>query len=82
MTMCLAIPGKIISIINDDPVMRLGRVTFGGIIKDVHLSYVPDSGVGDYVIIHAGFAISKLDEDEAKWILDILDDPALSDRKE
>jgi hydrogenase expression/formation protein HypC len=64
--MCLAIPGKIICIVNDDPIMRTGKVSFGGIEKDVNLAYTPDAGIGDYVIVHAGFAISKLDEEEAE----------------
>ena len=63
--MCLAIPGKIIEITNDDPIMRLGNVSFGGIVKEVNLAYVPEAEIGDYVIVHVGFAISKLDEDEA-----------------
>jgi len=52
--MCLAIPGKITRITNNDPIMRLGKVSFGGIIKDVNLAYVPEAAVGDYVIVHAG----------------------------
>ncbi|HDH58507.1 MAG TPA: HypC/HybG/HupF family hydrogenase formation chaperone [Bacteroidetes bacterium] len=71
--MCLAIPGKITRITNDDPIMRLGKVSFGGIIKDVNLAYVPEAAVGDYVIVHAGFALSKLDEEEAKLTLEYLD---------
>jgi hydrogenase expression/formation protein HypC len=63
--MCLAIPGKILSIVNDDGVMRTGRVSFGGIVKEVNLAYTPDAGVGDYVIVHVGFAISTVDAREA-----------------
>ncbi|MBI4403010.1 MAG: HypC/HybG/HupF family hydrogenase formation chaperone [Deltaproteobacteria bacterium] len=63
--MCLGIPGKIIKILNDDPVMRLGSVSFGGVIKEISLAYVPQAGIGDYVIVHAGFAISVLKEQEA-----------------
>jgi hydrogenase expression/formation protein HypC len=63
--MCLAIPGKIETIIGDDPLTRLGRVNFGGVIKEVSLAYVPDVVVGDYVIVHVGFALSKVDEEEA-----------------
>jgi hydrogenase expression/formation protein HypC len=70
--MCLAIPGKIESIINDDSVMRTGRVNFGGIIKEINLAYVPESGVGEYVIVHAGFAISVIDEKEALQVFEYL----------
>jgi len=63
--MCLAIPGKILTVSGDEPLRRMGRVSFGGIVKEVSLAYVPDAGVDDYVIVHAGFAISQLDEQEA-----------------
>ena len=63
--MCLAIPGKILTVFGDEPLRRMGRVSFGGIVKEVSLAYVPDAGVDDYVIVHAGFAISRLDEQEA-----------------
>jgi len=63
--MCLAIPGKIESISNEDALMRQGRVNFGGIVKEVSLAYVPEAQVGDYVIVHVGFALSKIDEQEA-----------------
>ncbi len=62
--MCLAVPGKIISITGDD-VLRSGAVNFGGILKTVNLAYVPEARVGDYVIVHVGFAISVVDEAEA-----------------
>lgn len=61
--MCLAIPGKVLSIA--DGVLRTGRVAFGGIVKEVCLEYVPEAAVGDYVIVHVGFAISRVDESEA-----------------
>lgn len=62
--MCLAIPGKVIEIEkNADPVM--GKVSFGGIVKHVCLDWVPEVTVGDYVIVHVGFAISKVNEEEA-----------------
>lgn len=70
--MCLAIPGKIESIQGDDPLMRVGRVNFGGIIKEACLAFVPEAKVGDYVIVHVGFALSKLDEEEAKKVFDYL----------
>ncbi len=62
--MCLAVPGKILSIAGED-LARTGRVSFGGIVKQVSLAYVPEAEIGDYVIVHVGFAISLLDEEEA-----------------
>ncbi len=63
--MCLAVPGQIASIEANDPVLRSGRVNFGGIFKVVNLSCVPDAQIGDYVLVHAGMAISTVDESEA-----------------
>ena len=70
--MCLAIPGKITSISGEDPLMRTGKVDFGGILKEVSLAYVPEVKVGDYVIVHVGFALSRVDEDEAKQVFEYL----------
>jgi hydrogenase expression/formation protein HypC len=70
--MCLAIPGKIISISSDEPLTRMGKVDFGGILKEASLAYVPDAGIGDYVIVHVGFAISRLDENEAHQVFHYL----------
>jgi hydrogenase expression/formation protein HypC len=70
--MCLAVPGKIESVSGDEPLERAGKVNFGGILKEVNLSCVPEAGVGDYVLVHVGFAISKVDEQEARELLDIL----------
>lgn len=70
--MCLGIPGKIISV-EDNPLgIRMGKVTFGGIVKEVCLAYTPEAQVGDYVIVHVGFAISRLDEEEAQQTLALL----------
>ena len=70
--MCLGVPGKVISI-EDNPLgMTMGKVSFGGITKEVCLAYVPDVQVGDYVVVHVGFAISKLDEKEAKEVFEFL----------
>ena len=74
--MCLAIPGNILSIIDDNPLTRSGKVNFGGVVKEVNLAYVPEADIGDYVIVHAGFAISTLDEDEANRVFDYLDEIA------
>jgi hydrogenase expression/formation protein HypC len=70
--MCLAVPGKISSIENDSSLLRMGRVNFGGIVKEVSLAYVPEARVGDYVIVHVGFAISRLDQKEAQRVFDYL----------
>ncbi|NHC37088.1 HypC/HybG/HupF family hydrogenase formation chaperone [Scytonema millei] len=71
--MCLAVPGKIISIDYDqEPLMRTGKVSFGGVIKEVSLAYVPEAKVDDYVIVHVGFALSILDPEEAESTLNYL----------
>jgi hydrogenase expression/formation protein HypC len=69
--MCLAIPGKILSLESGQELspLRMGKVAFGGIVKKVSLVWVPEAKIGDYVIVHAGFAISKLDEEEARHVL-------------
>jgi hydrogenase expression/formation protein HypC len=74
--MCLAIPGNILSITGDEMLTRMGRVNFGGIVKEVSLAYVPEAQVGDYVIVHAGFAINILDEDEADRVFEYLSEIA------
>ena len=71
--MCLAVPGRILSIEENDPLRRAGRIDFSGIIKNVNLAYVPEAKLGDYVIVHVGFAISLLDEAEAAKIFSYLD---------
>ena len=68
--MCLAIPGKVEEIIEENG-LRVGRVNFGGVIKRVCLDYVPEVVVGDYTIVHVGFALSKIDEDEAVRTLEV-----------
>jgi hydrogenase expression/formation protein HypC len=70
--MCLAVPGKLLSITGDDPLARTGKVSFGGILKEVNLTCVPEAKIGDYVIVHAGLAISVLDEEEAARTLEYL----------
>ncbi len=69
--MCLGIPGKVVSVGGDE--LRLARIDFGGIIKDACLAYVPEAAAGDYVIVHAGFAISRIHEAEAKQVFEYLD---------
>jgi len=76
--MCLAVPGKIMSIAEGQAVsgdlslLRTGKVTFGGIVREVNLAYVPEAKVGDWVIVHVGFAISTLDEKEAERVFKYL----------
>jgi hydrogenase expression/formation protein HypC len=70
--MCLAIPGMVLSISGDEQLMRMGQVKFGGITKEVSLAYVPEAKVGDYVIVHVGFAISILNEAEANRVFEYL----------
>ncbi|MDL1871764.1 HypC/HybG/HupF family hydrogenase formation chaperone [Deltaproteobacteria bacterium PRO3] len=70
--MCLAIPGKIVRLLQEEPLRRTGKVDFGGILKEVNLSYVPEAGVGDYVIVHVGFAISRVEESEARKVFEYL----------
>jgi hydrogenase expression/formation protein HypC len=70
--MCLAVPGKIVSIEGEDSILRSGRVDFSGIIKQVNLAYVPEAKVGDYVLVHVGFAINIIDEEEAQKVFEYL----------
>lgn len=72
--MCLAVPGQVLHIA-DDP-LRIATVSFGGVTKTVSLALVPEAGVGDYVIVHVGFAISKLDEEAARRTLETYADLA------
>ena len=70
--MCLAVPGKITEITEAGPLRRTGRVDFSGIIKQVNLAYVPEANIGDYVIVHVGFAISLVDKTEAAKVFEYL----------
>jgi hydrogenase expression/formation protein HypC len=70
--MCLAVPGRILSLSGDDPLTRLGRVDFGGLVKEINLAYVPEARVGDHVLVHVGFAITVIDESEAARIFEHL----------
>jgi len=74
--MCLAVPGLVESI-RDEHGTRMGRVNFGGVVKDVCLAYLPDIAVGDYAIVHVGFAISKIDEASALATLQTFEDLGL-----
>jgi hydrogenase expression/formation protein HypC len=70
--MCLAIPGQIQSIEGSEPMERTGKVSFGGVVKSVQLACLPDAKVGDFVMVHAGFAISIVDEQEAREVFKYL----------
>lgn len=71
--MCLAIPGRLEAITNQlDDTFRFGRVSFGGIMKEVNLSMVPDAKEGDYVLVHVGVAIGMVDEEEAKMTFEYI----------
>ncbi|MGP0093313.1 MAG: HypC/HybG/HupF family hydrogenase formation chaperone [Xanthobacteraceae bacterium] len=67
--MCLAVPGQVLSIEGEDELTRQGRVAFGGVVKQVNLAYVPEAVIGDYVLVHAGFAIATIDPVEAQRTL-------------
>lgn len=70
--MCLAVPGQIVSVGEGEGLARTGKVDFGGIRKDVSLAFVPEAVLGDYVLVHVGVAISRVDEDEAQKVFDYL----------
>jgi hydrogenase expression/formation protein HypC len=71
--MCLAVPGRILSI-DELGENRVGRIEFGGITRQAYLDFVPEAGLGDYVMVHVGFAISKVDPEEAARILKLLEE--------
>ena len=70
--MCLAIPGELLSIAGNDPLERTGRVSFGGIVREVNLACVPEARVGDFVTVHVGIALSIVDRVEAERVFDYL----------
>lgn len=72
--MCLGVPGKVVEIQPDPSGMTMGRVSFGGITKEVCLAYTPEAEVGDYVVVHVGFAISRIDEEEARQVFRFLEE--------
>ncbi|MGO8735120.1 MAG: HypC/HybG/HupF family hydrogenase formation chaperone [Terriglobia bacterium] len=79
--MCLAVPGKILETTEENG-SRLGRVQFGGITRLVQLDFVPEAGVGDYVIVHVGFALSKVDAEEAQRTYQLLAEIGMFDADE
>lgn len=72
--MCLGVPGRIVRIDESSVGMTMGVVSFGGVTKEICLAYVPEAAVGDYVLVHVGFAISKIDEDHANDIWQALEE--------
>jgi len=71
--MCLAVPGKIVSINEEENLgLRCGKVDFGGIRKEVCLAYTPEARIGDYVLVHVGFALTVVDEQEAQRVFETL----------
>jgi len=69
---CLGVPGRIEELHDDDLGLRMGRVSFGGVVKDVCLAYLPEAKVGDFVLVHVGFGLSVIDEEEARRTLETL----------
>jgi len=63
--MCLAVPGQILQISGDNDLSRMGKINFAGIQKEISLAYLPEANINDYVIVHAGFAIALIDQQEA-----------------
>lgn len=72
--MCLAVPGKIVSIDTSNPDLRMAKVSFGGVLKDICIQWLPEAEIDDYVIAHAGMALNKLDEEEARLTLETFDE--------
>lgn len=71
--MCLGIPGKIVEIYEANG-LKMGKIDFGGVIRETCLAYVPEAQIGDYTIVHVGFALNLIDEDEAQKTLELLDE--------
>ena len=74
--MCLGIPGKIIEIYEQEG-LKMGKVDFGGVVRETCLAYIPEAQVGDYTIVHVGFALNVIDEEEAQKTLELLDEIGL-----
>jgi hydrogenase expression/formation protein HypC len=77
--MCLAVPGQLLSVEGNDPLTRQGRVSFAGLVKHANLAFVPEVKIGDYVLVHAGFAIAVIDQAEALKTLGYLAELGLED---
>jgi hydrogenase expression/formation protein HypC len=73
--MCLAVPGQVLEVTRDEALgVIMGKAKFGGIVKDVNLTYTPEVDVGDYVVVHVGFALSRLGEEEAREVFRLLEE--------
>ena len=72
--MCLAVPGQILQIEGERPELRMARVSFGGVVKDVNMALLPEAQPGDYVLVHVGFGIARLDETEAARVFAYLEE--------
>ncbi len=72
--MCLAIPGKLIEVSQDSQGIKMGKANFGGIVKQICLEYTPEANPGDYVLVHVGFALGKVDEEEAARTYKLLEE--------
>ncbi len=70
--MCLSVPAELLSMSEGAPMSRTGKVSFGGVIKEISLAFVPEARVGNFVLVHVGFAISVIDEEEARFVFDYL----------
>jgi hydrogenase expression/formation protein HypC len=68
---CLSVPGRVTEVF-EEAGLRMGKVAFGAVAKSVCLEHVPDAGVGDYVLVHVGFALSRIDADEARRVFEFL----------
>ncbi len=72
--MCLGVPGQVIEVIHNEIGIPMGRVDFSGVVKEVCLAYTPEVEAGEWVVVHVGFAISKIDEAEAKKVFEYLEE--------
>ena len=77
--MCLGVPGEILDIVEPDAGLSEGTVSFGGIRKKICLAYVPDAHVGDYVVVHAGFALTVIDAERAREFFTLLEEGSIDD---
>ena len=80
--MCLAVPGKLIEISSSEPLLRTGKVDFGGVVKEINLAFVPAASVGEYVLAHAGIALGVINEEEASRVIGCLDEIFGSDSED
>lgn len=76
--MCLGIPGKIVDVYEKDG-LKMGKIDFGGVVRETCLAYVPDAKIGDYAIVHVGFALNVIDEQEAQETLALLAEVGILD---